>query len=113
MGVAHAPVVALLGCDSGADAKPAAHSAAGAGVETADQQENPASMVVTKALRAMDSPTESLSTQGNGAPEFRFPHPVPSSRVQTWATREGEDGPVTVRPTGATADPGTDGEAAL
>jgi hypothetical protein len=31
MGVAHAPVAALLGCDSGAEGRPAAQSAAGRG----------------------------------------------------------------------------------
>ena len=60
------------------------------------------------ALRAIH-----VSGRGNGGPEFRFPHPVPPSRVQTRATREGDGGRVTVRPTGATADPGTGGEAAL
>jgi hypothetical protein len=36
MGVAHAPLVALLGCDSGADSRPAAQSAAGCKREAAD-----------------------------------------------------------------------------
>jgi hypothetical protein len=43
--------------------------------------------------RAVPSPGRPMcQTGGNGAPEFRFPHPVPPSRVQTRATRESEGG---------------------
>ena len=58
-------------------AKPAAQNAAGVRPEAADQQEHRASIVVKKAIRAVHSLNDSCVTQGNGAPEFWFPHPVP------------------------------------
>jgi hypothetical protein len=70
-------------------------------------------MVVKKAMRAVDSPNDSCLTQGNGAPEFWFPHPVPPSRVQTWQPGKQRAARVTVAPTLARADPGTGEEAAL
>jgi hypothetical protein len=54
-----------------------------------------------------------LSGRGNGAPEFRFPHPVPPSLESRHGNQGGEGGCVTVRPTDARADPGTGGAATL
>jgi hypothetical protein len=93
VGVAHAPAVALLGCDSGADSIPAAQSAAGTRPETPDWQEHRGSIALQKTSRAVDSANDPCVGQGNGAPEFRFPHPVPPSRVQTRVTRQGEGSP--------------------
>jgi hypothetical protein len=42
------PLIALLGCDSGADSRPAAQSAAGCRREAADWQEDRASMIVQR-----------------------------------------------------------------
>ena len=58
-------------------AKPAAQNAAGVRPEAADWQEHRTSFVLHKAKRAVGSASESVSGRGNGAPEFRFPHPVP------------------------------------
>ena len=41
-------------------------------------------------MRAVDSANGPCVSRGNGAPEFRFPHPVPPSHVVTQATREEE-----------------------
>jgi hypothetical protein len=41
---------ALLGCDTGADSRPAAQSAAGCGREAADGQEDRASVIVQRAM---------------------------------------------------------------
>jgi hypothetical protein len=61
----------------------AAQNAAGVRPEAADWQEHRASFVLHKAKRAVGYPSEPMSGRGNGAPEFRFPHPVPPSRVRT------------------------------
>jgi hypothetical protein len=45
MGVAHAPLAALLGCDSGAEGRPAAPSAAGCRREAADWQKDRAAVI--------------------------------------------------------------------
>ena len=58
-------------------AKPAAQNAAGVGPEAADWQAHRTSCVLHKAKRAVGAASEPLSGRGNGAPEFRFPHPVP------------------------------------
>jgi hypothetical protein len=75
---------------------PAAQSAAGVRPEAADWQEHRPRLSCTRrsAPRALRAPH--VSGKGNDAPEFRFPHPVPPSRVQTVATRDGEGGRVTV-----------------
>ena len=113
MGVAHAPLAALVGCDSGADSRPAAQSAAGCGREAADWPEDRASVIVQRAMRPLYSANSPGVRRGTVLPSFGSPTLFPSSRVQTWATREGEGARVTGRPTGATADPGIGGEAAL
>ena len=77
MGVAHAPLSISSAATTASTATPAAQSAAGVRVETADQQENPASIVATTGLRVVDASIESFYTQGNGAPESWFPRPVP------------------------------------
>jgi hypothetical protein len=61
MGVAHALLAALLGCDSGADSRPAAQSAAGCRREAADGQEDRASVIVQRAMRQMYSATVRVS----------------------------------------------------
>jgi hypothetical protein len=93
MGVAHAPQAACSAAAAARTAEPAAQNAAGARLEAADQQEDRAAMVVKKVMPAVDSLIDSCVTQGNGAPEFWFPHPVPPARVQTRATREGKSCP--------------------
>jgi hypothetical protein len=77
MGVAHAPVAALLDCDSGVDSRPAAQSAAGWRREAADWQTDRASVIVPRAMRRLYSPKSLGCQPGNGAPESWFPHPVP------------------------------------
>jgi len=58
-------------------AKAAAQNAAGVRLDATDWQEHRASFVLHKAQRAVGSVSEPVSGRGNGAPEFRFPHPVP------------------------------------
>lgn len=70
-------------------------NAAGVRPEAADWQEHRTSFVLHKAKRAVGSASESVSGKGNGAPEFRFPHPVPPSQVQASVTRGGSKGVVT------------------
>jgi hypothetical protein len=77
MGVAHAPLTAPLGCDSGADSRPAAQSAAGDRSEAADWQEDKASSIVQRANATFVLRDQSRCQPGNGAPDFWFPHPVP------------------------------------
>jgi hypothetical protein len=77
MGVAHAPLVAVLGCDSGADSGPAAQSAAGCRREAAHSQGNRKSVIVQRAMRPFVLREQSGYQPGNGAPESSFPHPVP------------------------------------
>jgi hypothetical protein len=77
MGVAHAPLDALLGCDSGADSRPAAQSAAGCRREAAEWQKDRVSALMQRAMRPLHSAKSPGVSPGNGAPEFWFPHPVP------------------------------------
>jgi hypothetical protein len=77
MGVAHAPLDALLGCDSGADLRPAAQSAAGCRREAADWPEDRTPVFLQRAIRTLASANSPGCQPGNGAPEFWFPHPVP------------------------------------
>jgi hypothetical protein len=115
MGVAHAPVVSLPGCDSGAGLGSRRHRAPPA----PDPKPQPGKSIEHRASCAKAStPGVSraklrVTTGGTVLPSFGSPTQFPRSRVQTAATREGEGGCVTVRRTSATADPGTGGEAAL
>lgn len=77
MGVAHAPLAALLGCDSGADSRPAAQSAAGCRREAADWPEDGASVIRAAGNATLVVREQSGYQPGNGPPEFSFPHPVP------------------------------------
>jgi hypothetical protein len=98
MGVAHAPAVALLGCDSWRTPIPAAQSAAGSGSEVADWQEHERSFSCTRRARRVLGAQAVGSSDGNGAPEFRFPHLVPPTQVQTSVTRKGRRDAVTLGP---------------
>ena len=111
--VAHAPVVSLLGCDSGADSMPAAQSAAGVRLEAVDWLEHRASFVLHKAKRAVGSASAACLGRGTVLPSFGSPTLFPLPRSRHRHPGEGQGGRVTVRPTGATADPGTGGAAAL
>src|SRR5918993_3051443 len=78
MGVAHALLAALLGCDSGADSRPAAQSAAGLRSPNSQTAKNmEVAHLRPRAIAHVSVQREQLSPPGNGAPEFRFPHPVP------------------------------------
>jgi hypothetical protein len=114
VGVAHAPLVSLVGCDSGAGRGSRRHRAPPAsGAKPQPGKDMEPRTPCIRAITPCASRANCTSGAGNGAPEFRFPHPVPRSRSQTGATREGGGGRVTVRPMGATADRAVDGEAAL
>jgi hypothetical protein len=92
MGVAHAPLVALLGCDSGADSRPAAQSAAGCKREAADWQEDRASEIVRRAMRPLCPANSPAISRGTVLPSFRSPTLFPSEVSRQPATREGETG---------------------
>jgi hypothetical protein len=113
IGVAHAPTVALLGCDSGADRRPAAQSAAARRREAADGQEDIGVHIVRGALPAVYARTVRVSARGTVLPSFGSPTlfslSIPDERNQ--GRQKGDR--VTVRPMGATADRAVDGEAAL
>jgi hypothetical protein len=78
MGVAHAPAVALLGCDSGADSRPAAQSAAGDRGEAADWQEDRASSIVQRAMQPLSSANSPGVSRGTVLPSFGSPTLFPS-----------------------------------
>jgi hypothetical protein len=90
VGVAHAPLAALLGCDSGADSRPAAQSAAGSRPEVADWPEDKAPVIVQGAMRPLVLREHSGCLPGNGAPDFRFPHPVPPLTARRQQPRAAE-----------------------
>jgi len=93
MGVAHAPLAALLGCDSGADSRPAAQSAAEVRPEAADWQEHRAPFVWHKAKRATGSASDPCGRAGGTVlPSFGSPTLFPSEVSRQPATREGETG---------------------
>ena len=73
MGVAHAPAVALLGFDSGAERRPAAQSAADCRREAADCQEDSASVVVQGVMRAVYSANGPCVSRGTVLPSFGSP----------------------------------------
>jgi hypothetical protein len=75
MGVAHAPLDALLGCDSGADSRPAAQSAAGGNREAADGQEDKASSIVQRAMRPLCPANSPGVSRGTVLPNFGSPTP--------------------------------------
>jgi hypothetical protein len=89
-GVAHAPLAALLGCDSGADSRPAAQSAAGCRREAADWQEDRASVIVQRALRRLVSANSPGVSRGTVLPSFGSPTVFPSEVSTQPATRVGE-----------------------
>ena len=90
MGVAHAPLAALLGCDSGGDSRPAAQSAAGCRRETADWPEDGASVIVQRAMRPLSSANSPRVSRGTVLPSFGSPTLFPSELSRQPATREGE-----------------------
>ena len=73
MGVAHALLAALLGCDSGADSRPAAQSAAGCRREAADWQEDRASVIVQRTMRPLYSANIQGVSRGTVLPSFGSP----------------------------------------
>jgi hypothetical protein len=78
MGVAHAPLDALLGCDSDADLRPAAQSAADCRREAADGQEDRASVIVHRAMQPLYSANSPGLSRGTVLPSFRSPTLFPS-----------------------------------
>jgi hypothetical protein len=92
MGVAHAPLTALVGCDSGADSRPAAQIAAGCRREAADRQEDRAPVIVHQAMRPLHSANSPGVSRGTVLPSFRSPTLFPSEVSRQQATREGETG---------------------
>jgi hypothetical protein len=92
MGVAHAPLAALLDGDSGADSRPAAQSAAGCRREAADWQKDRASVIVQRAMRRLYSANSAGVSRGTVLPSFGSPTLFPSEVSGQPATREGETG---------------------
>jgi hypothetical protein len=79
-------------------ALPAAQSATGVSPETADWQEHERSFPCERRARRVLGAPVVRSSDGNGAPEFRFPHPVPPSEVQLSVTRRGRRDAMTLGP---------------
>jgi|RhiMethySRZTD1v2_1073278.scaffolds.fasta_scaffold00631_27 hypothetical protein len=77
MGVAHAPLGALFAATAARTAKPAAQNAAGVRPEAADWQEHRPRLSCTRRRAPWALRASQCRAGGNGAPEFRFPHPVP------------------------------------
>ena len=86
MGVAHAPLDALLSCDSGADSRPPAQSAAARRREAADWQEDRASVIVQRAMRALYSANSTCVSRGTVLPTFGSPILFPSEVSREPAT---------------------------
>ena len=88
MGVAHALLAAPLGCDSGADSRPAAQSAAGCRREAADWQEDRASEIVRRAMRPLWPANSPGISRGTVLPSFRSPTLFPSEVSRQLAARK-------------------------
>jgi hypothetical protein len=78
MRVAHAPLDALLSCDSGAGLRPAAQSAAGCRREAADGQEDRESVIVHRAIQSLYTANNPGRSRGTVLPSFRSPPCSPS-----------------------------------
>jgi hypothetical protein len=74
----HAPQTSRLGCDSGADSRPAAQSAAGDSREAADWQEDRASSILQRAIRRLSSANSPGVSRGTVLPSFGSPTLFPS-----------------------------------
>jgi hypothetical protein len=109
MGVAHAPAVALLGCDSGADSRAAAQSAAGYRRESAGGQKDRASVIVQRAMQPLHSAKTPGVSWGTVLPSFGSPTLFPSAN----RNQGRRDGPMTVKPTSVAAGSSISGEVAL
>jgi hypothetical protein len=92
VGVAHAPQTASLGCDSGADSRPAAQSAAGCRREAVDQQGDRSSVIVQRAMRALSSADSPCVNRGTVLPSFGSLTLFPSEVSSEPQPREGETG---------------------
>ena len=101
MGVAHAPFAALLGCDTGADRRPAAQSAARCRLEAVDCQLDIANAIVHEVTRVGYSAKATWPARGTVLPNFGSPTLFPSFGIQHGVTREREGGPCHGPPTGA------------
>lgn len=107
MGVAHAPLAALLGCDSGTDGRPAAQNAAVVAPPNLRAVKNMAvAYSVIGASAPLTAQRDRLVKRGTVLPNFGSPTLFPSSRIQTQATRGAKAAVREALPTGATADPG-------
>ena len=93
MGVAHAPLDALLGCDSGTDPKPAAEGAAGQ-CPPNSQTDNDMGVAYPPLSNHPREPSSAngLSVWGTLLPRFRSPTLFPSEVSNKGAAREGETG---------------------
>jgi hypothetical protein len=98
MGVAHAPLAWRSTATVARRAMPAAQSAAGVSPEAADWQEHKRSFPCERRARRVLGAPVVRSSDGNGAPEFRFPHPVPPSEVRLSVTRKGRRDAMTLGP---------------
>ena len=90
MGVAHAPLAALLGRDSSADSRTAAQSAAGCRREAADWPEDRASVIVQRAMRPLSFANSPGVSRGTVLPSFGSLTLFPSEVSRQPATREGK-----------------------
>jgi hypothetical protein len=81
MGVAHAPAVAQLGCDCGADFDTGGTERRRSWTPKLQTSKNMNVRFLARGEHVGSLRDQAVgSSDGNGAPEFRFPHPVPLAK---------------------------------